>query len=343
MTVSLPTRVQLPQSIDAQLAESALRLIQQAQRIVIIGHMHPDGDALGSTLGFGHALAAIGKSITVAVPDTPDEVFAAFLPGFASVVTELTGPAFDLIIALDAGDRSRYGDMFTRFADQLNDVPILNMDHHITSAGFGLVNIIDVRSAAAAELVTLLLNQVEIPVTHEAAKCLLAGIITDTRAFEYDATTARTLQVGAYLMERGAVPVDVVKPMFRMKSFASAKLFGQSIATISSDLDGRLVWSEVTPAMWEQAQLPIGIGDDGIPSYLIDIDGSEIAIVFRQHADDLIRISVRTASHYDATRITTQFGGGGHPRAAGCTVHADLATAQSQILAAARTLLHDSV
>lgn len=333
------TAITLPASIPPDLAAAARRLVDGAQRIAIFGHIHPDPDAVGSALGLGHALRGLGKQCVVAMPDAPDPGYGAFLPGFEQVVTELSGPPFDLLIALDAGDLSRYGDLSLRHQDLLREAPILNFDHHVTSAGCGLVNLIDPASAATAELLTLWLAQEGIAIETEAAQCLLAGIITDTRSFEFDATTARTLLVGAYLRERGAIPYQIVKPMYRLKTFAAAKLFGLVMATIQQDCAGQLIWAEITPAMWAAAGIPVGTQDDGIPSYLIDIHGAAIAICFRQTADDLVRISVRTTEPYDATAITQRFGGGGHPRAGGCAVAGSLAAVQPQVLAVAREQL----
>ncbi len=334
-----PAQIRLPTAIPADLAAGARRLIDGAHRIVIFAHEHPDPDALGSGLGLAHVLRALGKDAVVACPDAPPKAYASFLPGLETVVTRLAEPHFDLVVALDAGDLSRYGDLYPRYADLLRDAPILNMDHHITSSGCGAVNIIDTKAAATAEILTLWLAQEGFTIGTDAAKCLLAGVVTDTRSFEFDATTPRTLLVGAYLMERGAVPVAIIKPMYRMKSLPSARLFGLAAATLDSALGGRLVWAEITPAMWDAAGVPAGSGDDGIPSFLIDIEGAEVAILFRQVAPDQVRISVRTSGIADATAITTRFGGGGHSRAAGCAVEADLPTAKRQVLAVARELL----
>jgi len=334
-----PVPIALPAAIPADLAAGARRLIDGARRIVIFAHQHPDPDALGSGLGLAHVLWSLGKDAVVACPDAPPESYASFLPGLETVVTQLAGPPFDLVVALDAGDLSRYGDLYPRHIDLLRNAPILNIDHHITSSGCGVVNIIDVKAAATAEILTLWLAQEGLEIGTDAAKCLLAGIVTDTRSFEFDATTPRTLLVGAHLMERGAVPVAIIKPMYRMKSLPSARLFGLAAATLDSALDGRLVWAEITPAMWETAGVHAGTGDDGIPSFLIDIEGAEVAVLFRQVTPEQVRVSVRTAGSADATAITTRFGGGGHPRAAGCAIEADLATAKRQVLAVARELI----
>lgn len=331
--------VTLPAAIDPELALAARRLVDDAGRIVIFAHQHPDPDALGSGLGLTHVLRGLGKTAIVASPDSPSPDYASFLPGLDGVVTTLEGPPFDLVVALDAGEMTRYGDLYERYAGLLRDAPILNMDHHVTSHGCGNVNIIDTTAAATAELLTLWLVQEGFSISQDAARCLLAGIITDTRAFEFDATTPRTMLVGSYLMAHGAVPLDVIKPMYRMRSYQAAQLFGLTAATLASDCGGRLVYAHITPAMWATVGAPVGTLDDGIPSFLIDITGVEIAILFRQVAPDTVRLSIRTPPPHDATKLAGRFGGGGHPRAAGCTINADLAEAQQRALAAARDML----
>ncbi len=325
----------LSRHINTALAEQALRLIQRSGSILLMGHYHPDPDAVGSALGLAFVLTDFGKSCAVLMPDEPDPGYAEFLPGFASVVTELPNTPIDLIIALDAGDVTRYGDVFTKYATQLQGIPIINIDHHITSQGFGDVIIIDPQSAATAELLTLLIQQLQFPLNKNAAQCLLAGIITDTRSFEFDATTARTLLAGSLLVSRGAVPQSIVKPMYRLHEFASARLLGIVLNTLHADCGGKLVWAEITMDMWGQAGLHPGSGDDGIPSYLVDVRGAQIAVLFRQTDENSVRVSVRTTNMCDATAITVLFSGGGHPRAAGCTLRGDLRAEKEKLLAAA--------
>ncbi len=322
-------------NISPVLAEQALRLIQRSGSILLIGHAHPDPDAIGSALGLAFALTEYGKSCYVLMPDEPDLGYAEFLPGFASIITELPDSTLDLIIALDAGDATRYGDIFTKYSVQLMGIPIINIDHHITSQGFGVVNIIDPQAAATAELLTLFIQQLQLPMNKNAAQCLLAGIITDTRSFEFDATTARTLLAGSLLVSYGAVPQSIVKPMYRLHEFASAQLLGLVLHTLRADCDGKLVWAEITMDMWGQAGLQPGSGDDGIPSYLVDVRGAQVAILFRQTDANSVRVSVRTTDTCDATAITTLFGGGGHARAAGCVLLGDVRAEKEKLLAAA--------
>jgi bifunctional oligoribonuclease and PAP phosphatase NrnA len=317
-------------SIDAALAEAAWHLIDAARRIVLLPHEHPDPDALGSALGLAHALTPLGKQCVVASPDTPPPLFD-FLPGLDRVVTGLPDEEFDLVIALDAGELSRYGSLAHVHQAFFDAATILNIDHHVTSRGFGRVNIIDTRAAATAELLTLFLLHRGVPIERDAAVCLLAGIITDTRAFEFDSTTPRTLEAGAYLVGRGAIPADIIKPMYRMKPLAKARLWAVTLTTLESALDGRLVWAELRREMLASTGATADM-DDSLPSYLIDIDGAQVAALFKEQADGTTRVSLRTTEPYDAAAMAAYFGGGGHVRAAGFSVPLGLTEAKAGVL-----------
>jgi phosphoesterase RecJ-like protein len=306
----------LAAEIDAELAEAAWALIADARRILIVGHEHPDPDALGSALGLAFALEPLGKQCVVACAD-PAPASYTFLPGRERVVTTLLDTDFDLVVALDAGELSRYGALYTRYQRFFDTATILNMDHHVTSTGFGRVNIIDPPSAATAELVTLFLLRQGVAIGLDAARCLLAGIITDTRSFEYDATTPRTLLAGAYLVGRGAVPEAIIKPMYRMKPLAKARLWGIALdRTLVSAAGGRLIWAVLRLEHLKEADASADL-DDGLTSYLLDIEGVTIAALFKEQEDGTTKVSLRTTEPYDAARMAAHFGGGGHVRAAG--------------------------
>ncbi len=321
----------LAAGIANELAEAAWRLMMEARRILLIAHHNPDPDALGSALGLAFALEAYGKQCVVACADPVPANFT-FLPGRERVVAELPAEDFDLVIALDAGDLSRYGALYERHKAFFDGARIVNIDHHATSTGCGIVNIIDPASAATAELLTLLLLNRDAAINQDTAQCLLAGIITDTRSFEFDATTERTLTAGAYLVGRGAVPEAIIKPMYRLKPFPKMKLWGRVLASVGREADGRVIWATLRQRDIKEAGATPDM-DDGLPSYLLDTEGVEIAILLREGDDGKTRASVRTTGPWDASKICAHFGGGGHVRASGCTVDAGIDQAERQLIA----------
>jgi bifunctional oligoribonuclease and PAP phosphatase NrnA len=308
----------LADCIDSTLASAAWDLIEGASRILLLAHENPDPDALGSALGLAFALTPLGKRCIVACADPVPANFT-FLPGRETVVSSLPDTGFDLVVALDAGELARYGALYKSNKAFFASATILNLDHHVTSAGCGQVSIIDPTSAATAELLTLFLLNRRIEIGLEAAKCLLAGIITDTRSFEYDATTARTLAVGGYLVGCGGVPQDIIKPMYRMKPLAQARLRGLVLTTLQTAAQGRIVWATLLQEHLKAVDATPD-QDEGLPSYLIDIEGVGIAALFKEQANGSTKVSLRTTAPYDASAICARYGGGGHVRAAGCSL-----------------------
>jgi bifunctional oligoribonuclease and PAP phosphatase NrnA len=302
--------------IDRSLAEAAWALISAARRIVILAHEHPDPDALGSALGLALALEPLGKRCVVACADPVPSNYT-FLPGRERVVATFDTADVDLVIALDAGELGRYGNLSTRYRDFFETATILNIDHHVTSNGCGQVNIVDPRSAATAELLTMFLLHAGVEINAEAARCLLAGIITDTRSFEFDATTSRTLLAGAYLVGCGAVPEEIIRPMYRLRPIEKVRLWNVTLdRTLGTAANGRLVWAALRQDYLAETGATADM-DDGLPSYLMDIEGVAIAALFKEQADGTTKVSLRAAEPYDAARMSAHFGGGGHVRAAG--------------------------
>jgi bifunctional oligoribonuclease and PAP phosphatase NrnA len=323
--------------IDPALAQAGWDLIDHASDIVILAHENPDPDALGSALGLARALISLGKHATVACADPVPESFT-FLADAGQVVTSLASTAFDLVIALDAGELSRYGRIYDENRVWLDQAVVLNIDHHISTRGCGKVNIVDPIAAATAELLTCFLLSREIEPDATTAQALLSGIITDTRSFEFDATTERTLAAGSYLVSRGGVPETIIKPMYRMKPLAKARLWGLVLTTLASGAGGKLVWATLLREHLTEAGATSDM-DDGLPSYLMDIEGVAISVIFRERDEAVTRVSIRAAAPYDAAAICGHFGGGGHLRAAGCTISEPVAVAREQVVAYIEAIL----
>jgi bifunctional oligoribonuclease and PAP phosphatase NrnA len=322
----------LAAAIDSQPAIAAWQLIDQAKSILLLAHERPDPDALGSALGLAHTLSPLGKECVVACAD-PVPANYTFLPGHELVVSRLPHQQFDLVIALDAGELGRYGTLYTRYQSFFATATILNIDHHITSVGCGQVTIIDPASAATAELLTLLLLNREIAINLDAATCLLAGIITDTRSFEYDATTQRTLLAGSYLVGCGAVPEEIIKPFYRLKALAKARLWGIVLdRSLRSAAGGSIVWACVRKDYLREAGATSDM-DDGLASYLVDIDGVAFSVIFEEQDATATKISIRTSAPYDAAAMAAAFGGGGHVRAAGAMLPLAIEAAVDRVIA----------
>lgn len=319
--------------IDPTLVQQAMAMIEPAQRIALIAHEHPDGDCLGSALGFAHILRQMGKTCQVACAD-PAPHTLDFLPGIGEFQRTLDDENFDLIIALDANELIRFGPLYERHRTYLDFAPILNIDHHLGSSGCGSVNIIDSISAATAELLALFQQQADLPMNRDAALCLLTGIITDTSSFQFTNTTPRTLEVSAYLMRHGVIPETIVQPVYRTRPLAQERLRAQVITNAQTSRGGRIIWSFATAATLAATGATPDM-DDNTSGLLRDIEGVQIAAFLKSYDDPAItRLSLRCAAPYNAADICRDIAnGGGHARAAGATIPLPLQEAIALVVA----------
>lgn len=326
-----PFNNDLAQQLEPLLVEQATALIEPAQRIALMAHEHPDGDCLGSALGLAHILGQLGKTCVPVCVDAPSATWN-FLPGIDTLQTSLGDENFDLVIALDAGELSRYGALAEQHQAFLERVPILNIDHHISSHGCGRVNIIEPSTAATAELLVLFQQQARLPLNKDAAICLLTGLITDTASFQYPSTTARTMEAGAVLLKAGAVAETIVKPIFRTRPLAQARFQAAIIDNAQTACDGQIIWSYATGETLVRTGAEASM-DDNFSGMLRDIEGVKIAAFFKSYDDaGVTRLSLRSEAPYNAAAICMRYGGGGHPRAAGATLQMPMAEAMQIVL-----------
>ena len=309
-----------------------MALIEAAQRIALIAHEGPDGDCLGSVLGLAHMLGQVGKTCVPACADAAPRVFS-FLPGVELLQQTLGDEHFDLVIALDAGELTRFGQLYQQHREFLTSVAILNIDHHISSRGCGQVNIVDSTAAATAELVVLFQQQAHLPLHQDAALCLLTGLITDTMSFQFTNTTARTMEVAAVLLRAGAVPEKIAKPIYRTHPLARMRFQAEVINTAQTDCNGRLIWSYATDETLAKVGATAEM-DDNFSGILRDVEGVQIAVFFKNYGESAITdLSMRCAAPYNAAEICMRLGGGGHARAAGATIHKPLAEVMPIVVA----------
>lgn len=308
-------------------------LINKAQRIFLITHVDPDGDGIGSTLALAHALRKMGKNCTLACADHIPKALS-FLPGVQEFGTpDITNE--DLIIGVDNSDPGRLGKAYEH-VPSLN-IPILNIDHHITNPMFGTINVVRTQAAATAEIVFDLLQEWELPLDPLLATYLLAGIVTDTRSFSTSSTTPRTLDIAAELLRAGASLTEINENILKKRELATLRLWGKVLDQMQSD--GELVWSINTLDMQNQCRARSDDGD-GIVNLLATALEAKAAIVFKEEKKGQIGISIRSRPGVDISPIAVYFGGGGHPQAAGGTLTGNLEQVIPKVLAKAREVLN---
>ncbi|HEX5505693.1 MAG TPA: DHH family phosphoesterase [Thermomicrobiales bacterium] len=300
------------------------RVIAPARRILCPFHINADPDAVGSALGMRHLLTALGKEVTVVASDGDFPAITAFLPGADGIARYRGGPLppADLLLALDSSDLERLGDLSAANAARFAAGPVVDIDHHVTNTRFGTggANFVDPAAAATAEIVYLLARAWDLPVGRETATCLLAGVYGDTLGLQTPSTSPRTARVVADLLAAGADLPALVDNFYRSRPYKTAKLWGLVLA--SAAWCGRVLWSEVTPDMLAEAGAEEN-DTGGVINFLSGVQGARVTALLYRGAHEW-RAGLRSpADGVDVAAIAARFGGGGHPRAAGCRIAGD--------------------
>lgn len=304
--------------------------IAGAQRITAIGHENPDADTLGAALAIRMVGERLGIPAEVVLADpVPD--YLAFMPG-SDTVRPLPQLEPDIAVIVDSGDLARIGSLTVDAADWLARARIVNIDHHISNPGFGAVNLVDPDAASTCEMVTLLLPELEIELDTDMATVLLAGIVNDTHTFAHPNVTPRTLRAAATLVEAGAALSSVHRAIYAEKPFATLAVWGRILAGVREAAGGRIVHADLTLAMLAETGATPQASEGFIDLLGLSRD-ADIVVLFKEQPHGAVRISVRTSSRADAVAITSAFGGGGHARAAGCTITGTLDEARALVLA----------
>lgn len=300
--------------------------------MLLISHVAPDGDAIGSLLGLTWLLK--DQSIE-AIPTSQDGVPKSlrFLPGWPHVIERCHDPV-DLVIALDASDRERLGSGWS--ASHHSHVPLINIDHHITNRGYGTVNIVDPRATSTAEVIYTLAVNLHWPIGPQAAQCLLTGLVTDTRGFRTSNVTVQTLRMAQALMEAGASLSIITEGVLEYRDFDTICIWGEALA--AARIDDRIIWTAIPLAMRQRCN-GVEQSDSGLANFLAGADEADVAVVLSEREDGKVDVGLRARSGLDVAQVALRLGGGGHPRAAGCTLHTSLADAQASVLNALRASL----
>ena len=289
-------------------------MIDQAGKIVILGHVNPDGDCVGSCLAVYNYIKEWDstKAVTVRLERAPSKF--SFLSGFDAIETEAGEEAYDLCICLDSSDEERLGDFKSCFDRSAKTICI---DHHITNRGYAQENVIDGHASSACEVVYGQLDESRI--SKRVAECIYTGIIHDTGVFKYSNTSRKTMEIAGKMMEKGIDFGTIIDGSFYKKTYMQSQILGRALLESITFLDGRCIFSVVRKK--DMDFYGVDKSDlDGIVDQLRVIDGIECAIFLYETGIHQFKVSLRSNSIVDVSRIAAYFGGGGHVRAAGCTM-----------------------
>lgn len=301
--------------------------------LLLLGHVSPDGDAAGSALAIWHALAALGKRAVVCLPGGMPKMYA-WMPGARDVLE--TGAALPFepkaVFSVDVSDPPRLGEAGRAVFEVCPEKAML--DHHATNAGFGDVYFVDGDAAACGELVVDLIDEMGVGLTREMAECLFVAISTDCGQFNYSNTRGKTLRAAARCVDTGIDVAGITERLYRTRTPGRTRLLGIVLNGLEISADGKVAWARLTEEMLARAGA-IREDNEGIVNYLLEIDGVSCAVLAEQRGEKT-KFSLRSKAPLDVARdIAAPFGGGGHDRAAGCTLDEVMEPALEKVLAKA--------
>lgn len=324
---------------DAAAAAPAFSaMLARAERVLLLTHVNPDGDAIGSLLALWHVLQGMGKTaLPLASSDYP--AYTTGLPGIEHVQVYTPGaelPAADLVWMVDTATLTRVGRIYDDHAAALKERPLMIVDHHVTNTGEGTLNLIAPQAASTADLLYRLLRALEAPITPEVATCLLMGLTTDTQSFQTSSTNPVALRTAAELLEAGADHYAVVQAVYYSTPYSTLRLNGLALNQLQRD--GSLIWTSIP---WEMLQAT-GAEDeatDDVVNRMQRMEGMRVCALFKERADGTVKISLRSKPGIDVATIARTWGGGGHTQAAGATLLMNLEAAQQEVLPRLRAVL----
>jgi phosphoesterase RecJ-like protein len=293
---------------------AAATALAAAERIVVVTHENPDGDALGSLIGALRGLRAAGKAVEALVADAPVPREYRWLTGDDTRVTTTFAAPYTLL-AVDCGSGARVACPESVRAGATCTV---NVDHHHDNTRFGDVNVVDAGAACATIMVAEVLGRLGVEIEATIGLALYVGLVTDTGRFQYSNTDARALRFAADLAARGVQPHEVFVRVYEAVPAARVRLLGLALGRLELRLAGRIALTSVT----REDLASTGADEaasDGVIDHLRAIDGVELAALIREPASGpRYKVSLRSQSGaVDVSAIAHAAGGGGHPRAAG--------------------------
>lgn len=319
--------------------DKAIKMLKDAGSVLVTSHIVPDGDAIGSVLGLGLALKAMGKTVYMLVDGgVPRNL--AFLPGSSYIMAkdDEVPDGLDLAVILDVGSFERIGNA-ERAARSAK--ARLNVDHHMTNSGFTEEAWIDTSAPATGVMVASLVKGLAVAFDKSIATAIFCAISTDTGSFRYSNTNAECFRLAAELIDAGVDPYSVSMNVYDSKPYGAVKGLGEVLSSIELLHDGRVAVMQISRRLMEDYCL--GEADvEGFISYGRSIDGVEVCVAFKELEDGVIKVGFRSKNAVDVSAVAAILGGGGHKRASGCTVEGGLEKARHIVLEAVEKALSEA-
>lgn len=309
--------------------EDLLKQLRAGHRFVLISHMNPDGDAIGSSLALARILRSLGKGAVVWNHDEVPKVYR-HLVGSERVHTGPVPPAgypetFDALIALECPALDRTG-----VESAIEDIPIINIDHHLGNSHYGKVNWVDTAAPSLGEMIYRIARGLMVELDQETATALYLTLVTDTGGFRFSNSTPAAFEAAAALVTEGARPEQVAQWLYESQPMSAINLLTEMLPTLEVH-DDRIATSIITQEMFEKAGASTA-DTEGLIDYPRSVAGVEAAALIRQVGDQQFKVSLRSRGSVDVEKIARRNGGGGHRNAAGFRADGSLEAVRSQVV-----------
>ena len=313
--------------------DNILEEIKKAQTIILLTHEAPDGDAIGSTLAMKTALKTLGKESDVIIKEFPRTF--EFLPNAKEVKKESEIKNYDLAISLDCTDLRRL--VGREYFEEAKRTIVI--DHHGTNSMFGDINFVNPVAPACCEILVGMLTYFNIEITKEIGTCILTGIITDTGGFKNQGTTSETFEFTAELLRKGVKVSEIYRKVLEIKTRGNFELLKRTLNRMEILENGKVAFTYITNQ--DEEEINIEIGDhEGLVEEGRRIEGVEVSIFIRQkNHEDSYKVSMRSNSYVNVSDICYIFGGGGHPKAAGCLIQGNIEQVKEKLLKEIRKVI----
>ncbi|NLY08979.1 MAG: bifunctional oligoribonuclease/PAP phosphatase NrnA [Tissierellia bacterium] len=317
-------------------------ILDSGEVIVISSHVAPDGDNIGSMLGLGLSLISAGKSVFMINQDEVPSDYM-FLKGVEKIlkyedIEDFDSINPDAVILLDTSSIERVG---KKLEDVYNNIscPIINIDHHRTNTNFGAVNCVE-HTSATGELVYKIITNLGLPMNKEIASAIYVAINTDTGRFQYDSVDSNTHVIAANLISLGVEAGKINTELYQNISIKRQTLHNKVLGNTEYYEDNKIAVALVTLDLMKETDTKTE-DTEGLVETLRNIAPVEVAVLIKEKACGEYKISIRTKSYADASVICSKFNGGGHIKAAGCTIFSDLNNAKNLIIKAVKDEINE--
>lgn len=299
--------------------------IQRSQRFLVSSHQRPDGDAIGSAVGFALALRELGKQADVVMDAEPPH----FLQPFPAVdqirIVREVSEVVDAAVIMECSSVDRTG------VAGLQRSPVLNIDHHVGNSHYGAINWVDESAASCTELVYTLVEALGIAMTPEIATHIYLGLLTDTGSFRFSHITPRSFEIARRCVEAGANPQWIARTHYDSSTLGRVRIFGHVLNTMQLDPRGRVALLTMTAESAAAANATYD-DTDGIINFPLSVKDIQAVAFIKEAEQGEWRVSMRSKGDIDVGAIARAHGGGGHRNAAGCSASGPLAAVQKQYL-----------